>query len=53
MAPYIFVLNGELNGKIVVVRFFCCWVYVTSASGVSFNPNAMFTRNLGSLPKSY
>ena len=24
----IFVLKGELNGKIVVARFFLCWVYI-------------------------
>ena len=23
-----FVLKGDLNGKIVVVRFFFCWVYI-------------------------
>ena len=27
MTINILVLNGELNGKIVVVRFFFCWVY--------------------------
>ena len=27
MAIYIFVLKGDLNGKIVVVRFFFCRVY--------------------------
>ena len=27
MTINIFILKGELNGKIVVVRFFFCWVY--------------------------
>ena len=27
MTINIFVLKGDLNGKIVVVRFFFCWVY--------------------------
>ena len=29
MAINIFILKGELNGKIVVVRFFFCWVYIS------------------------
>ena len=28
MTINIFVLKGDLNGKIVVVRFFFCWVYI-------------------------
>ena len=27
MTIKIFVLKGDLNGEIVVVRFFFCWVY--------------------------
>ena len=34
MTINIFVLKGDLNGKIVVVRFFFCWVYVYT-SGLS------------------
>ena len=30
MTINIFVLKGDLNGKIVVVRFFFCWVYFVS-----------------------
>ena len=29
MTINIFVLKGDLNGKIVVVRFFFCWVYIS------------------------
>ena len=29
MTIKIFVLKGDLNGKIVVVRFFFCWVYMS------------------------
>ena len=28
MTINIFALKGDLNGKIVVVRFFFCWVYI-------------------------
>ena len=28
MTINIFVFKGDLNGKIVVVRFFFCWVYI-------------------------
>ena len=28
MTINIFVFKGELNGKIIVVHFFFCWVYI-------------------------
>ena len=35
MTINIFVLKGDLNGKIVVVRFFFCWVYMAQKEGNS------------------
>ena len=34
MTINIFVLKGDLNGKIVVVRFFFCWVYNLRTEGL-------------------
>ena len=38
MTLNIFVLKGALNGKIVVVRFFFCWVYIDIALLVGVFP---------------
>ena len=43
MTINIFVLKGDLNGKIVVVRFFFCWVYDI---GTKISRTGPFTCNL-------
>ena len=47
MTINIFVLKGDLNGKIVVVRFFFCWVYFLQVFALNFllikHKNVQFT----------
>ena len=54
MTIKIFVLKGDRNGKIVVVRFFFCWVYVARLEKTPFaNPEYRSDSLKTKLVKSY